>query len=379
MSSISILMATYNGGQFLDSQLESLAVQSKLPSEVIVSDDCSTDDTISIVKRFIKHSPFPVHVYRNKYTKGYRHNFIDAMMLCTSSLIAFCDQDDVWHKDKLLLVSERFKEGSPLLVHHNARVVDSVGNFIGVLWPKDSLPYSGDLLMTGPWSYSLGFTQVFRRDLLWFRYLWDWSIDCNFPNERLAHDQWVFFLSAVLGKIAYIDQALVDYRQHDNNLYGVGWDISVVNGKKTKQKGSSSWLKNLPYIFDEDGERFCRLANIADNRVGILDKIVRDEVYLPIIRQRAMVALSQYSALAERFYLRARIYQRVEFINRFVAWLKLIRVRAYRFDRLWWFSVKAAARDALVGVLLGPGVRVVKSGFYKFRSRDSGSLGTLGE
>jgi hypothetical protein len=120
-------------------------------------------------------------------------------------------------------------------------------------------------------------------------------------------------------------------------------------------------------------------ARNSSPRLRHLDKIVRDEVYLPIIRQRAMVALSQYSALAERFYLRARIYQRVEFINRFVAWLKLIRVRAYRFDRLWWFSVKAAARDALVGVLLGPGVRVVKSGFYKFRSRDSGSLGTLGE
>jgi glycosyltransferase involved in cell wall biosynthesis len=357
MSSISILMATYNGGQFLDSQLESLAVQSKLPSELIVSDDCSTDDTISIIQRFIKHSPFPVHIHRNQYNKGYRQNFIDAMMLCTSRLIAFCDQDDVWNKDKLLLVSETFTEESMLLVYHNARVVDNDGNFIDVLWPKDSPPYSGDLLMTGPWPYSPGFTQVFRRDLLWFRYLWEQSIDNNSPNERLAHDQWVFFLSCVLGKIAYIDQELVDYRQHDNNLYGVGWDISVVNGKKKKQKGSSSWFKSLPYILDEDGERFCRLANIADNRVGILDKIVRDEVYLPIIRQRAMVALSQYSALAERFYLRARIYQRAEFINRLVAWLKLIQIRAYRFDRLWWFSVKAAARDAVVGVLLGPRVR----------------------
>jgi hypothetical protein len=119
----------------------------------------------------------------------------------------------------------------------------------------------------GPWSYSLGFTQVFRRDILWFRYLWERSIDCNFPNERLAHDQWVFFLSCVLGKIVYIDQELVDYRQHDNNLYGVEWDISVVNGKKQKQKSSSSWLKSLPYILDKDGERFCTLANIADNRI----------------------------------------------------------------------------------------------------------------
>jgi len=372
-------MATYNGGQFLESQLESLAIQSKLPSELIVSDDCSIDDTISIVQRFIKHSPFPVHIHRNRYNKGYRQNFIDAMILCTSPLIAFCDQDDVWDKDKLLLVSEEFTEESILLVHHNARVVDSVGNFIDVLWPKESLPYSGDLLMIGPWSHSPGFTQVFRRDLLWFRHLWERSVDCNFPNERLAHDQWVFFLSSVFGKIAYVDQELVDYRQHDNNLFGVGWDISFVDGEKKKQTVSSSWLESLPYILDEDGKRFSTLANIADNRVDILDKIVKDEVYLPIIRQRAMVALSQYLALAERFNLRARIYQRVEFVNRLVAWLKLIQVKAYRSDRLWWFSVKAAARDALVGVLLGPRVRVVKSGFYKYRNLRFGSLRTLGK
>jgi len=147
--------------------LESLAAQSKLPSKLIVSDDCSTDDTISIVQKFVRHSPFPVHLCQNSYNKGYRQNFIDAMMLCTSSLIAFCDQDDVWHKDKLLLVSEAFTEEAIMLVHHNARIVDSIGNFIDVLWPKDSVPYAGDLLMTGPWSFSLGFTQVFRSDLLW--------------------------------------------------------------------------------------------------------------------------------------------------------------------------------------------------------------------
>src|SRR5215468_3203294 len=106
MSGISIVMATYNGGQFVASQLESLAGQSKLPYELIVSDDCSKDDTISIVHNFIKHSPFRVRICRSQYNKGFRQNFIDTMMLCSSSLIAFCDQDDVWHKDKLLFISE---------------------------------------------------------------------------------------------------------------------------------------------------------------------------------------------------------------------------------------------------------------------------------
>jgi glycosyltransferase involved in cell wall biosynthesis len=359
MSSISILMATYNGSQFLESQLESLAVQSKLPSELIVSDDCSTDDTISIVQRFVKHSPFPVHIHTNSRNKGYRQNFIDATMFCTSSLVAFCDQDDVWNKDKLLLVSERFTDESVLLCYHNARVVDINGNFIDILWPKGLFRDCSKPLTTGPWSFSVGFTQIFRRDLIWFGHLWARSIDYYWPNERLAHDQWFFFLASVFGRIAYVDQELVDYRQHDNNVFGVGWDISIVDGKKKRGNGSLSLLRTLPYISEQDGKRFAERATIADNRVGILNNIVKEEVYLPIIRQRAMVALFQYSALAERFNLQAQIYQRPQFINRLVAWLKLVQVKAYGSGSLWLFSGKAAARDALVGVLLGPRIRVV--------------------
>ena len=187
-------------------------------------------------------------------------------------------------------------------------------------------------------------------------------MDSNFPNERLAHDQWVFFLSSVFGKIAYVDQELVDYRQHDHNLYGAE---CLLDGRKTKGTCSTSWLESLPHMLKEDGTQFFMLANAAENRVSILDNVVKEKVCLSIIRERAGVALSQYSALAERFYLRARIYQRADFIGRVVAWLKLIQVKGYRLDRLWWFSVKAAARDALIGVLLGPRVRMVKSGFYK--------------
>jgi glycosyltransferase involved in cell wall biosynthesis len=368
MSSISILMATYNGSQFLEPQLESLAVQSMLPCELIVSDDCSTDNTIPIVQRFAKHSPFPVHIYKNRHNKGYRQNFIDATMLCTSRLIAFCDQDDIWKKDKLLLVSKRFTDESVLLCHHNANVIDNDGHLIDVLWPKGSFPNYSKPLTTGPWSFSLGFTQIFRRDLLWFGYLWPQSIDGNFSNERLAHDQWMFFLAPVFGRIAYVDQELVDYRQHDNNLFGVEWDISVVDGKKKRQ--ISSFLRKLPYILKKDGKYFAQLAASADSKVSILHNIAKDEVYVPIIRQRAMVALSQYSALAERCNLRARVWQRPLLINRLVAWLKLVQIKAYEPNHLWSFSVKAAAWDALVGVLLGPGVRLVKFGFHKFRRRE---------
>jgi len=359
MSSISILMATYNGSEFLNFQLESLAVQSKLPTELVIVDDCSTDDTISLVYQFARRSPFPVHIHKNPHNKGYRQNFIDATTLCTSNLIAFCDQDDVWHKDKLLILSDRLADPSVLLAYHNANVVDSNGNFIDVLWPKESYPDCSEPLTTGPWSFSLGFTQIFRRELLRFSYLWEASIDHCHPKERLAHDQWMFFLASVFGKIVYVDQELVDYRQHANNLFGVGWNTC---GDNNKQKAISAFFISVPYMLEEDGKRFAELSSIAENRVSILQNIVKDKVYLPIIRQQAMAAISQYSALAERLSLRARIYQKRRFINRFVAWFRLVYLKAYGSYGSWSFSVGAAARDALFGILLGSRARrVVKS------------------
>ena len=362
MSSISILMATYNGGEFLDYQLESLAHQSKLPAELVVVDDCSTDNTLSIVRQFTTHSPFPVHIYKNHYNKGYRRNFIDGTTLCRSDLIAFCDQDDVWHEDKLLVIGEQFTESSILLAYHNANVVDSNGNFIDFLWPKGSHPDRSDPLTSGPWSYALGFTQTFRRDLLWFSYLWEDSVDHCHPKERLAHDQWLFFLASVFGKIVYLDQELVNYRQHDHNLYGVRWDVSMMDDNVNKRNPISSFFISASGLLEEDGARFAQLSSIAENRGDILQAIAKDKVYLPNIRQQAIAAASQYSALAERLSLRARIYEQRLVINRFVAWCKLLYMKAYGSYGSWSFSVKAAARDALLGIVIGPRARrVVRS------------------
>src|ERR1700730_9787095 len=101
MMSVSIAMATYNGEQHIKRQLESLAVQTHPPRELVVTDDASDDHTVLVLTSFGKHAPFPVRVYRNSTRLGYRRNFMLAASLCNSELIAFCDQDDVWYPEKL--------------------------------------------------------------------------------------------------------------------------------------------------------------------------------------------------------------------------------------------------------------------------------------
>lgn len=130
---ISIAMATYNGEQFIAEQLESIARQSRLPDELVVSDDGSSDSTVEIVRQFASRAPFDVVVLRNQehianpepWFRGYTDNFFRAMRACTGDLIALCDQDDVWHADKLMKSARPLQLDQDVsLVIHSSRVVD---------------------------------------------------------------------------------------------------------------------------------------------------------------------------------------------------------------------------------------------------------------
>ena len=98
---ISVAMCTYNGEKYLREQLESIALQTRLPAELVICDDRSTDSTSEIIRNFADSAPFPVRFNLNPVnlggaTKGITKNFEQASRLCTGDLIAFCDQDDVW-------------------------------------------------------------------------------------------------------------------------------------------------------------------------------------------------------------------------------------------------------------------------------------------
>lgn len=99
--SVSIAMATYNGGTHLSEQLQSFLDQTVLPDELVVTDDGSTDDTLEILKTFSETAPFEVKVFQNEQNLGYAHNFAKAMQLCSQELVFLCDQDDVWFPEKV--------------------------------------------------------------------------------------------------------------------------------------------------------------------------------------------------------------------------------------------------------------------------------------
>src|SRR6478736_4267246 len=78
MRSVSVAMATYNGARHIQQQLDSLAAQSYLPAELVISDDRSEDDTLAIIQDFAESAPFPVALHVNSDRLGYRRNFMKA-------------------------------------------------------------------------------------------------------------------------------------------------------------------------------------------------------------------------------------------------------------------------------------------------------------
>lgn len=105
--SISVAMTTYNGEKYVRAQLDSLRLQSAKPDEVVILDDCSTDNTPEIVSQYINEFHLQNwHFFENEKNAGWIKNFYNAISKCSGDYIFFSDQDDVWDTEKIKVMSE---------------------------------------------------------------------------------------------------------------------------------------------------------------------------------------------------------------------------------------------------------------------------------
>ncbi len=222
VSRISVAMCTYNGSRFLPEQLASIAAQTRLPDEVVICDDGSTDSTPSIVADFAASASFPVRWFRNPENLGSTKNFEQAIALCSGDLIVLSDQDDIWMPDKLERQAAMF-ERDPALggVFSDAEVVDENSQPIGVrLWEgfrfppahQDRFRKEGAVSVLLKWNVVTGATLMIRADL---RDLF-WPIPACWH-----HDGWIAWMVALYSKLDFIEEPLVRYRRHSDQQVGV--------------------------------------------------------------------------------------------------------------------------------------------------------------
>jgi glycosyltransferase involved in cell wall biosynthesis len=207
---ISIVLATYNGETYLEEQLNSLINQTYPNLEIIAVDDCSTDGTLAILNRYAQQNPH-FTVYLNDTNLGFIKNFEKGCSLATGELIALCDQDDVWDKDKLTLMAEAM--GEHAMVYCDSWLCD------GAL--KKTGKKISDVAVCKSFTNCLEcavFVRIYGHTTLFTKKLFE---QCNLFLPVIPHDWWLAYNASLYGGIYYLNQPLVYYRQHDNNLFGV--------------------------------------------------------------------------------------------------------------------------------------------------------------
>ena len=114
---ISVVLTTYNGSKYIVQQLESIKSQSRNPDEVLIFDDGSTDNTIEIINDFLIRNNLKNWKFeKNNTRKGWKLNFIDGFNKAIGDIIFPCDQDDVWHTDKIEEMAKILEENENINV-----------------------------------------------------------------------------------------------------------------------------------------------------------------------------------------------------------------------------------------------------------------------
>ncbi|MGB3065731.1 glycosyltransferase family 2 protein [Sphingobacterium thalpophilum] len=207
---IDILLATFNGGEFIENQLLSIIAQTYKNWRLIVHDDGSADDTMVILKKYQSLDP-RIHIIEDNITcQSAAKNFLHLLSYVKSEFIIFCDQDDIWFESKLQVLFDGIKsETEPTAVYCNAFAY----NGIHVTRHKVSLFERTTLqnslfLNSGVQGCSLMFNRALLNEII------------DFPAYIIMHDHFVTMSAISFGKLKYIDLSLMLYRQHQKNVTG---------------------------------------------------------------------------------------------------------------------------------------------------------------
>ncbi|GAB3920207.1 glycosyltransferase family 2 protein [Larkinella terrae] len=220
---ISVALCTYNGEAYLETQLQSLLKQSRLPDELIVCDDDSTDQTRTLLERLTANAPFSVRIIRNTTRLGFNKNFEKALSLCSGELIFICDQDDYWLPEKIETLADYLIQNPAVdLVFSNAVIADTNLNDTGRLF-WDTVRFTKpirekwrrgeatEVLLDG--NRVMGCTSALRR-----RLLASFLPIPNLPNY--IYDGWMGLVTAAKGTIDFYEKPLIWYRTHDKQQVG---------------------------------------------------------------------------------------------------------------------------------------------------------------
>ena len=278
---VDILMATYNGENYLKEQIDSILNQTYKNIQLIISDDCSKDGTREILKKYEQNDK--IKIFYQQENLGYIKNFEFLLNKVESNLYMLSDQDDIWKEEKIEKSVEKLKNENVDLVFGDLEVVDENLNTIYESFNKYmKLERKIDKCIR---NYKLqylyncitGCTILSKKELL------DKILPLPSQSKYMVHDYWMGLIVSLNGKIGYIKEPYIKYRQHGNNQIGT---------EKVSHK-----FKKLEQVRD-------LFINV---KLGIFTSYVQNEEKFPEnLKKQNKQALQYYEMLKNKKYFNFR-------------------------------------------------------------------------
>nr|WP_262918306.1 glycosyltransferase family 2 protein [Mucilaginibacter straminoryzae] len=282
-------MTTYNGEKYLEEQLLSLFNQTLKPAEIIVCDDCSTDGTQAILKKYSDQHLLTYYV--NEYRLGVIANFKKAVSLAQKDhYIALCDQDDIWLPHKLQqcvdVLTEVERGERPAIAYSDLVFIDSDGNVLNKSFH--------DHMGLNRYAHNLE-TELFNNFINGCTILMNpamRNLIADMPDDVPFHDAWIGLLGYTFGDVGTIRDQLICYRRHSRN-------VSIEDDANAGRK------KRFKRAFEE----FAKALNGKDDFLGVQFTIAQQfyKQYRQIIPADKRPAFEHFLKLKDSPYLIKRL------------------------------------------------------------------------
>jgi len=223
MLKVSVAIPTRNGSRYLRQTFASILSQSRLPDELVISDDASQDNTVEIAELFSRTAPFPVKI-RAHTPSGITANYLNALEATTGDIIVFSDQDDVWLDNKLERIEQTFLSSAEIaIVSSDSSIVDAELHPTGKTLRGDTAKSTRlasrvnageDLEHFIRGLPLLAHTLAIRAQCR--------SVVLNKPERPVNwwFESWASMAALSTGKLALLPDALTLYRQHTAQVVG---------------------------------------------------------------------------------------------------------------------------------------------------------------
>lgn len=243
VTQVTVLMSSYNGGQFLQQQLNSLYAQTYSNIKIVVRDDGSQDGTRLLLAAEAERAA--IILLPNGTNLGATGSFFALLRHAAqtdTAYVAFCDQDDVWYPDKIARAVSSLADFSdyPALYCSRLAIVDAQLQPLSFTAIPRKIGFGNALVE----NIAVGCTMLLNRHAI------DLLCQQRLPDEVYVHDWWCYLVISCFGKVIFDEQPSIHYRQHGGNVIGAASSkLGVLKRKVARFFNGRLWISEQAEIF----------------------------------------------------------------------------------------------------------------------------------